>query len=309
MTRQFLRRWFKLKVRILTSHPLSLFLVTASAALVLSAFAWLPRNPRTSSSAVPTVNFLPQEPTPAPTISLPPPPSISALHSLVLDLDSDSLLYSKSADDSVAPASTTKLMTALVALENYPLNKIITIDRSFPEGQNIGLIPGEHLTVEQLLYALLIQSGNDAAEVLAENFPDGRPAFVTAMNQKAAGLLLFHTSFQNPTGLDEAGHVSTAADLARLARYVLKNPFLSRIVASENAVISYDQSRVLTNTNELLGRIPGVLGVKTGYTDAAGEALITLVNRDNKKLLFVVLKSTDRFADTETLINWAYQSP
>ena len=159
------------------------------------------------------------------------------------------------------------------------------------------------MTVEQLLFALLVQSGNDAAEILAENYPGGRPTFIEAMNTKAAQLNLVHTHFANPTGIDEPGHYSSAADLARLASFALKKPEFARIVSTENTIVS---NHVLTNVNELLGKVPGVLGVKTGFTDGAGQSLVTLVDRDNHPVILVVLGSLDRFGDSEKLINWVY---
>ncbi len=241
-------------------------------------------------------------------ISLPtsqnqPAPEISARHVFVLDKLSKTVLFQKAADSEVFPASTTKMMTALVALDKFSLDQIITVSRSYPEGQTIGLQPGEQLSIEQLLYAMLVQSGNDAAEVLAENYPGGRSAFIEAMNQKAIDLNLDHTHFANPTGLDEVGHYSSATDLARLAETAITHPEFSRIVATENAVVA---NHVLTNINELLGKVPGVLGVKTGFTDGAGQSLVTLVSRDSHPVILVVLGSTDRFGDSEKLINWIY---
>ena len=229
-------------------------------------------------------------------------PDISARNVFILDRDTGVVLYHQQADDQVAPASTTKIMTALVALENFSLDQVITITNSYPNGQTLGLKPGEKLTVEQLLYALLVQSANDTAEVLAENFAGGREVFIAAMNAKAADLGLSHTHFTNPTGLDEVGHYSSASDLARLADYAMKDPEFARIVGTENAVIS---SRVVTNVNELLGKVPGVLGIKTGYTDAAGQSLVTLVDQ-GRPVIIVVLGSTDRFVDTEKIIDWTY---
>ena len=231
-------------------------------------------------------------------------PDISARNIFVMDQSTGVVLYHQQADDQVAPASTTKIMTALVALEHFPLNREITVTHSYSEGQNLKFQPGEKLTVEQLLYALLVQSANDAAEILAENYMDGRDAFITAMNVRAVDLGLSRTHLTNPTGLDESGHYSSASDLDRLADYAMKDLEFARIVGTENAVIS---SRVVTNVNELLGKVPGVLGIKTGYTDAAGQSLVTLVDQGHP-VIIVVLGSTDRFADTEKLINWTYSN-
>ena len=241
-------------------------------------------------------------------ISLPtsqniPAPDLSARHVFVLDQKSKTVLYQKDADAQVFPASTTKMMTALVVLDKFSLDQTITVTRSYPEGRTINLQPGEQLSVEQLLYAMLVQSGNDAAEILAENLPAGRQVFIDLMNKKAADLNLSHTHFANPTCLDETGHYSSATDLARLADVAMSNSEFSRIVATENAVVA---NHVLTNINELLGKIPGVLGVKTGFTDGAGQSLVTLVSRDSHPVILVVLGSTDRFGDSEKLINWIY---
>ena len=234
-----------------------------------------------------------------------PPPVISARNIFIIDRNSKIVLYQKAADQQVFPASTTKMMTALVALDQYDLGREITVTTSYPEGQNLKLTPGEKLTVNQLSYALLVQSANDAAEVLAENFAGGRAAFISAMNTKAVDLRLTATHFINPSGLDETGHYSTAADLARLADSALVHPEFAKIVATENAVIA---THVLTNINQLLGKVPGVLGVKTGNTLGAGQSLVTLVDRDSHPVIIVVLGSTDRFGDSEKLINWVYSN-
>ncbi|KKU29254.1 MAG: serine-type D-Ala-D-Ala carboxypeptidase [Candidatus Amesbacteria bacterium GW2011_GWA2_47_11b] len=234
-----------------------------------------------------------------------PPPTVSAKNIFIIDQASQTVFLQKSADQPVFPASTTKMMTALVVLDNFSLDQPITVTRSYPIGQHVGFRPGETLTVEQLLYATLVQSGNDAAEILAENFPAGRQVFIDLMNVKAAALNLDHTHFANPTGIDESGHYSSAADLARLASFALKNPEFARIVSTENSIVS---NHILTNVNELLGKIPGVLGVKTGFTDGAGQSLVTLVNRDDHPVIMVVLGSLDRFGDSEKLIDWVYSN-
>ncbi len=234
-----------------------------------------------------------------------PLPTVSAKNIFIIDQASQTVLLQKSADQSVFPASTTKMMTALVVLDNFLLDQAITVTRSYPIGQYVGFKPGETLTVEQLLYALLVQSGNDAAEILAEKFSGGRSVFISAMNANAASLNLAHTRFANPTGIDEPGHFSSAADLARLAGFALKNPEFARIVSTENTIVS---NHVLANVNELLGKVPGVLGVKTGFTDGAGQSLVTLVSRDDHPVIMVVLGSLDRFGDSEKLITWIYSN-
>lgn len=238
-----------------------------------------------------------------------PPPTVSARNIFIIDRLSKSVLFSLNADQQIYPASTTKMMTALVALDNYQLANTVTVTQDYKIGQYVGFQPGEILTVEQLLYALLVQSGNDAAEILAENYPGrdslpaGRQAFIDVMNQKAQDIHLTNTHFVNPTGIDEEGHYSSAADLARLADIALRQPTFSKIVATENAVIS---THVLTNVNQLLGKIPGVLGVKTGFTEGAGQALVTLVDRNGHPVILAVLESKDRFTESAALIDWVY---
>lgn len=264
------------------------------------------------------VQLLPSPPSPAPVLAVTSSnkkqaypvssgqslPQITAKNIFVMDRDTGVVLYHQQADDQVAPASTTKIATALVVLEHFPLTQEITVTRSYPNGQTLQFQPGEKLTVEQLLYALLVYSANDAAEIFAENFTGGRDAFISTLNSQAAVLGLYHTHFANPTGLDEAGHYSSASDLARLADAAMDNAEFARVVATENAVIA---SRVVTNVNELLVKVPGVLGIKTGYTDAAGQSLVTLVNQGHP-VIVVILGSTDRFTDTEKLITWVYSN-
>ncbi len=244
-------------------------------------------------------------PAPLPTSQGHSPPSVSAKNVFITDLASKTVLWQKDADTKVLPASTTKMMTALIVLDHFSLSNEIVVTTKYPEGTVVGFKPGEKLTVEQLLYALLVQSANDAAEILAENYPGGKVAFVEAMNTKASQIHLTNTHFVNPTGIDEDGHYSSAADLARLADVALRNAEFSKIVAVENAVIS---SHVVSNVNQLLGKIPGVIGIKTGYTEGAGQALVTLVNRDSHPVILVVLGSADRFGETAALIDWVYSN-
>lgn len=303
-TKYYLRR-AKLFARFLLRHYPNLILISVS---FTTLFLYSRFRPEIAVPPPPPVSkFVFPTPTPdlTPKSKNLPLPAVSAEHFLILDRDSKQVMYQLSADDSVPPASTTKIMTALVALDSFPLNQEITVDKSYSDGQVIGFLPGEKLTVEQLLYALLVQSGNDAAEILAENYAGGRPGFIAAMNSKAADLHLTHTVFTNPTGLDEAGHYSSAADLARLADVSMDNAEFARIVGTENAVLP--GNHVLTNLNQLLGKVPGVLGIKTGFTDNAGQALVTLVDR-GRPIIIVVLKSSDRFSDTQKLIDWTYSN-
>lgn len=237
-------------------------------------------------------------------------PEVFARSILVVDRASNITLWEHNADLRVPPASTTKMMTALVAMDKFPLDQIITVARSYKIGQSVGFKPGDKISVEQLLFSLLVYSGNDAAEILAENYPGGRGAFIVAMNAKVEELGLKNTHFTNPTGLDEGDHYSTARDLAILADIAMRKIEFAKIVASENTVIALENNEeyVLKNVNQLLGKIPGVLGVKTGFTEGAGQSLVTLVSRDGHEVILSVLGSGDRFMETEKLIDWVYGS-
>ncbi len=269
---------------------------------------------RISSSAGPLTRVLPfATPSPAPyptnTTGIYPGFEISAAGVVVYDVASGVTLFGRNTDVSLFPASTTKIMTALVALEHYGLDDVVHVQTVANTGAVMGLVPGERITVENLLYGALVQSGNDAAWALAEHFPGGVEKFVEAMNKKAADLHLVNTHFTNPVGFDDPNHTMTAIDLTRLAAYALTNKTIVKIVAIPQITISdvtHTQFHPLTNVNTLLGKIPGVAGIKTGWTEEAGENLVTLVERDNHKVIIVVLKSLNRFADTEGLINWVF---
>lgn len=284
---------------------ISAFLITP---LIFALMPWVNQHvPLTDLSTRKTVTF--REYAQMPVSQNMDLPAVSARNVFIMDRDSKVVLFAKDADQQVPQASTTKMMTALVVLDHYPLDRVITVTRAYPIGENIGFQPGEKITVEQLLYAMLVQSGNDAAEILAENFPGGRAAFVAAMNAKAQDIHLDNTHFQNPTGIDEDGHYSTAADLARLGDFAMRNSVFAKIVGTKSAVVSsvdYSVSHVLNNINELLGQVAGVTGIKTGYTEGAGQSLVTLVERNSHPVIIVVLGSQDRFGDSRRLIDWIF---
>ena len=238
-------------------------------------------------------------------------PIVSAQGALAVDLDSGIPLYEKNADSPLLPASTTKIITALVALDNYPLDMIIKVGKARIDGQKMGLIQKEEIKVEDLLYGLLVYSANDAAEVLALNFPGGREKFIEAMNKKAEELSLNDSRFQNPSGLDGNGHVSTARDLVRVSEVAMRNPEFAKIVGTKNIVVKSTNNKIshkLTNINELLGVVPGVMGVKTGWTENARENLVTYIERDGHKVFIAILGSQDRFGETKELIEWIFSN-
>lgn len=235
--------------------------------------------------------------------------STSAISHLVMDVDSAVVMSEKNMRHRLFPASTTKMMTALIALENYDLDREVTVPAMNISPYKIGLVAGEKIKVKDLLYGALVASGNDAAETLAAAHPMGREKFIETMNQRAGELHLLDTHFVNPTGFDAPDHYSTALDLARLAAYALRNPTFAEIVATEKTSI-YSSDKIyehkLTNINQLLGKLPGVKGVKTGYTEGSGETLVALAEREGHQILTVVLGSDDRFGETEKLIEWAF---
>lgn len=241
-----------------------------------------------------------------------PPPKVSARSILVKDLGTGTILYQKEANLPLPIASTTKIATALVASEYFQPNSILTVNRGAEiNGARVGLFKGESLSFRSLLYGMLLNSGNDAAFTIAENYPGGVLSFVSSMNKKANELGLKSTHFENPAGFDHPNHFSSALDLSKLTEEALKNYQLARIFATkETSILSLDKKyqHQLYNLNKLLVDVKGVLGVKTGYTEAAKENLVTLVERDNHKILVVVLGSQDRFGESTDLIEWTYDN-
>ncbi len=227
------------------------------------------------------------------------------------DVNSAVVLYQRNSEMRLAPASLTKMMTALVVLDHFKPDDRATVNTIITEGRLMGLQKGEKITVENLLYGILIHSGNDAAYTLAENYPGGVAAFVAAMNKKAQDLELINTSFANPMGFDDPLQYSTPRDLAKLAKVVLENPTLLKMVGIPNITVSdesYSIFHPLTNVNELVGRVPGVAGVKTGFTENAGESLVTLATRNGNRVIIVLLHSPNRFAETENTIKWIFEN-
>jgi len=238
-------------------------------------------------------------------------PIFSAQAVLAVDLKSGIALYEKNPDLKLLPASTTKIVTALVAMDYYSREAEITVDGISKVGQTMGLINGENITAHNLLYGLLISSANDAAEALAQGYPGGRESFVAAMNDKARELNLVNSSFTNPAGLDSEGHVSTASDLIRVAEYAMQKSYFSQIVKIRKVTVESTDGKIvhnLENINILLGKIEGVQGVKTGWTEDARENLITYIERDGHQVMIALMGSQDRFGETEELIEWIFEN-
>jgi D-alanyl-D-alanine carboxypeptidase len=238
-------------------------------------------------------------------------PVVSAQSVMAIDLDSGVTLYEKDPNKPLLPASTTKIITALVALDTYMPDQVLKVGRINVEGQKMGLTMGEEIKFMDLLNGLLIYSANDAAEVLAQNHPGGRALFIGLMNKKVKDLGLTNSHFTNPVGLDDGAQYSTTRDLAIVAKYAMQNPIFAEIVGTKEKTVTSVDGRIvhkLTNINKLLGEVPGVLGVKTGWTENARENLVTEVDRNGRKVIIVVLGSSDRFGETKELIEWIYNN-
>ena len=239
-------------------------------------------------------------------------PVISSQGAFAIDLNSGVPLYEKNADAALLPASTTKIITALVALDNYQLDQVLTVGKGVKvDGQKMGLYPGEQMKVEDLLYGLLVYSANDAAMVLAQNFQGGYSDFIDAMNTKAAEIFMINSHFENPVGLDGIRQYSTAKDLVRASEVAMRNPEFAKIVGTKQiTVVDVTGKSIynLRNINELLGSVPGVLGVKTGWTKNARENLVTYIERDGHRVIIAVLGSQDRFGETKELTDWIFSN-
>jgi len=238
-------------------------------------------------------------------------PSVSAQGIVIKDIPSGIVLYAKNETIRFPPASTTKIMTALVSLSHYKLDDVLTVTTIINSGSSMKLVSGEKITADALLYGALVHSANDAAYTLAENYPGGVTAFVVAMNQKAKDLYLTNTNFANPIGFDDPNQYTTPLDLTKLATIALSNSTFAKIVGTRAITVS-DESFTyfhdLKNVNELLGKVAGVAGVKTGYTEFAGEILVSEVRKNGQSIIISILKSNNRFGETQQLINWVFEN-
>lgn len=237
-------------------------------------------------------------------------PIIDAAAAIVVDIDSGRILFEKNARSKRAIASTTKIMTAIIALERGDLEDTVTVSKRSATiwGSTLGLKGGQQLKLEELLYGLLLRSGNDAAIAIAEHIGSTVEGFAEMMNEKAREIGAYDTNFRTPHGLDVNDHYSTAYDLGLIARYALKNPTFSKIVGTRSTAIS---TRELYNTNEMLSIYPGADGVKTGYTGKAGRCLVTSATRDNWRIVSVVLgcaSRTKRAQSSRSILDYGFNN-
>ena len=232
---------------------------------------------------------------------------VSATAAILLDADSGQVLYEKNADQQMLIASTTKIMTVLVALEHADLAAEVTVkDSHMVEGSSMYLKPGEKVSVEALLYGVMLCSGNDAAVALADYCGNGVNQFVGWMNEKAAQLGMEDSSFANPNGLDDETHYSTARDMAKLAACAVRNETFVRLSSTESVTIG---GRTMTNHNKLLHMVDGCIGMKTGYTKAAGRTLVSSAVRDGRCLVAVTLQDGNDWADHAALYDYGFAQP
>lgn len=243
------------------------------------------------------------------------PPEIVGQAGLVMDVLTGKVLYEKNAHSPFEPASTTKIMTAILALEKGNLSDIVVTSEEPPrvDGSRIYLEEGEKLTLEQMLYGMMLNSGNDAAVAIAEHIGGDIESFVKMMNAKAREIGAYHTTFVNPSGLPDEGHLTTAYDLALISRYALLNlPKFRKIVSTKTLEIPWqaeEWDRQLINLNKLLWNYEGADGVKTGYTSTAGRTLVASATRDGWQLISVVLKSdANIWSDSMALLDYGFEN-
>jgi serine-type D-Ala-D-Ala carboxypeptidase (penicillin-binding protein 5/6) len=235
-------------------------------------------------------------------------PILSTNYYILLDSDTNQILVSRNENSRIYPASTTKLATALTALNVYPLEEVVTIPSVYTDGKIMELQADEKVTIKTLVAGLLIFSANDAAFNLANHYPGGVTGFVGQMNNMVTKYGLKNTHFINFDGLHSPDHYSTPYDLAQLGRLASQNPTLRQYVKTKEMDLSdiYGQTlHHVFSTNELLGVVPEVEGLKTGWTPEASGSFIGLLNINGHYLISVVAQSEDRFNDTKILINWA----
>jgi D-alanyl-D-alanine carboxypeptidase (penicillin-binding protein 5/6) len=243
-------------------------------------------------------------------------PQIRGDGAYLIDVLSGQTLYMKNPDKPLAPASTTKIMTGLLAIEHGSLDDIVTasssmLNKKLVYGTQIYLRPGEKLPLKDLLYALLLNSANDSAVAIAEHVGGDLPHFVEMMNQRASQIGANHTHFVNSSGLTEAGHVTTAHDLALIARVAYQNPTFAEYVRTKSQTISRSQPdtpKLMHNENKLLFRDSNVDGIKTGYTAAAQNCLVASVTKDGRQFIGVILKSPGReiYTDMQAMFEYGF---
>ena len=237
------------------------------------------------------------------------PIKLSAKSAVLYDTKSEVFIFEKNANTRLSMASTTKIMTAIVVLENADIDTTVIVDdRAIGvEGSSIYLEKGEEITIKALLYALMLRSANDAAEALAYEICGSIEAFSDLMNEKANSLGLKDTNFKNPHGLDAENHYTTAHDLAIISTEAIKNPVLRDISSTKKIEIeSSVGSRILVNHNKLLTLYDGCIGIKTGYTKKSGRSLVSAAKKGDTTLICVTINAPDDWNDHKKLLNYGF---
>lgn len=239
------------------------------------------------------------------------PGGISAASAVVIEAETGTVLWEKAADDQRAMASTTKIMTALLTIEAGDLDREFTVDplAIMVEGTSMGLREGDRVSRRDLLYGILLPSGNDAANAAAVSVSGSIPAFVRLMNSRAEELGLENTHFATPSGLDADGHYTTARDLAMLAAFALRDDTFREIVGCSSAQVEFGNppyQRTLYNSNKMLKRYEGAIGVKTGFTDNARRCLVSAAERDGVTLVAVTLNAPDDWNDHTKMLDYGF---
>lgn len=235
--------------------------------------------------------------------------STSAKAAILINGDTGEVIYEQNADEKLPMASTTKIMTGLLLCEYGNFQKEITVTAEMlrVEGSSMGLLAGDKVTLHDLLYGLMLASGNDAANVIAYTLGGTVNGFVNQMNQKAEELGLKNTHFETPSGLDGDSHYTTARDLARLSAYAMQNEDFLAAVASKSATLNYGNppyKRTLTNHNKLLKTFEDAVGIKTGFTKKSGRCLVSAAKRDGKFVIAVTLSDPDDWLDHKALLEY-----
>ena len=241
-----------------------------------------------------------------------PVPSVSAKTAVVMDVNSGRILYEKNKDDKVYPASTTKILTALLAIEQGDLADVVQVSRnaSGVEGSSIYLAAGEKLPLKDLVYGLMLRSGNDAAVAIAEQTAGSVEAFVDQMNRRMKEIGAENTHFTNPNGLHDDDHYTTAYDMALLARQAMHNPSFKEVVKAKSWQAHRGEGKfnVFYNKNKVVYQYEGGTGIKIGYTKTAGRTLVASSERDGMELICVVMNAPDWFHDAYALMNYVYSN-
>ncbi|MDD6146937.1 MAG: D-alanyl-D-alanine carboxypeptidase [Oscillospiraceae bacterium] len=236
-------------------------------------------------------------------------PSVSAHRFILIDADTGAVICEKEADTVCSMASTTKIMTALLAVESGKLDCVVTAGKLLTEGTSIGLKPGYQLTVEALVYGMLLESGNDAALLTANFLAGSEENFAVMMNERAHELGMTSTNFVTASGLDSPDHYTTATDMAKLAAAAIKNETFREICSSKTKTVDYIEPGIkvtFSNHNRLLRSCEGVFGIKTGFTKKSGRCLVSACEREGITLIAVTLNAPDDWNDHSKLYDYGY---